>query len=303
MAEIEKYIYLKVAKIFITVVFWLSFVILFILDLMKLLDIHSIEEISFIRLRPAFYSHDMDTVLYFINDTLALCTCIAGFIVWKKMHDYLKKRENKTKLLDMLRVTINLFCFGRILEAFYLIFDTDFNYVQETAFQFYIVMDALGCVILIAIASILFFEGNLIKNSKKTIALLLFLVFCVLLSYIMTVIYAVYPEAFPIGTIISGIIIGIMVIIALIIWTQIFKLKKIPSKNSLVLTLLGFQLIFSLTCIALLLPLGLTVPLIQLGNFYPNRILRVIRLVILLISIITYYPAYIKPSLHPSKNS
>jgi hypothetical protein len=304
MAEIEKYIYLKITKIFITTIFWISFAALFILDLNRLLDIKPFEEISFIRLRLAFYSHDIDTAFYVINNILALCTCIAGYIIWKKMNNYLKKRENKTKLLDMLRVTINLFCYGRFLETIYLIFDTDFNFVQETALQFYIVLDVLGCVILVAIASILFLEGNLIKSSKKAISLLLFLVVCVFLSYLMTVIFAVYPDAFPFGSIISGVFIGFNVIIALIIWTRIFKLKKIPSKNANVLTLLGFQLIFSIICIAIMLPLGLTTSLVYAvpPNIYPNRILRVVRLTILLISIISYYPAYIKPSLRQTKN-
>jgi hypothetical protein len=297
MAQIEKNFNLKFTKIFVIVVFWVSFVVLFILDLVKLLEIHPIEEINFIRLRDSFYAHNIDTWFLIINTTLSSCACIIGIIIFQKMKNYIKKRENQTKLLQMLKATIAIFCVGRFLETIYLIFDTDFQYVQEVVFQFYIVLDVLGCIILITISSILFLEGNIIKNSRNASLLILFLVLCVFLSYIMTIIFTIFPDVFPFGSIISGIFILINIIIALSIWTRIFKLKKIPSKNSSVLTLLGFQLIFSIICIALMIPLALTTPLVYLGNIYPNRILRIIRLSILIISIVSYYPAYIKPSI------
>jgi hypothetical protein len=50
-----------------------------------------------------------------------------------------------------------------------------------------------------------------------------------------------------------------------------------------------------------MIPTGLTFPLVQLGFFLPNRILRLIRLILLLFSIFIYYPAYIKPYIEKFK--
>lgn len=295
MAEIEKYFNLKFTKIFIIIIFVISFIILLILDLIRLLEVYPIDEIIIIKIRDVYFANDVQSVFFYCFMIILGANIIIGIKIQSKFKKILNQRDENSKISKMLKTTVDIFCIARIIEMTYLLFASDFKYVYEVIFQSYITLDVLACVILIMIASILFLDEKKVNNPKIVLYLIAFLISSVFIGYLITVIYAVFPSFFIIGSIIGGAFIVIDVIIAGFILVRIINFRKIPVKNKNIMLFLGFQLIFSIFSIFLMIPLGLTFPLIQEGIFLPNRVLRLIRLIILAISIFTYNPAYIRP--------
>jgi hypothetical protein len=241
MAEIERYFNLKFTKFFIFIVFCISFIILLILDLIRLLEFSSIDEIIILKIRDVYLEIDAQSIFFYCFMVILGCCIIIGLKIQSKFKKILKQRIENSKLSHMLKATVDIFCIARFFEMAYLIFESDFHYVFEVIFQSYITLDVLACVILILIASVLFFDEKKIENPKTVLHLIGFLSSCVFLGYLITVIYAVFPNFFTIGSIIGAFFVVIEVIIAGYIWFRILIFKKIPGNNKTILEILGFR--------------------------------------------------------------
>ena len=135
-------------------------------------------------------------------------------------------------------------------------------------------------------------DNDLIKNPKLSLILIGFLNTVVIVGYIMMMIYGFDPDVFSMAIVLAIVIMVVVAIVALIIVFRIFSLRQKVKDEDGALFSISIIVLLLVLSIFLLIACGLTVN----KNTVANMVFRSLRIGILLLTGILYYPAFILPA-------
>jgi hypothetical protein len=295
MQQFEKLFNLKKLRNTTILMFIGSTIIVFLVNMIQVLEDKALSDINLLYFRDwIFFGEDkILSWLYYFSTILSFICALIFFHVAFQLKKIIKEKENVSNLRQMLLATSLYLGLGHVLEGLYLMLASDFKGAYEVIFQFYILLDTLSIVILMAIAFSIFLADKLMTNSKIAVYNFIFSMFLYFLGFIMMILYGLNPEGFSIGIIITIASLAILSLLAIVIILRIVSLKKKLEEQISALNFIGIQLILMVVSVFLLVGCGLT---IGMDDLTLNRTLRLLRMVVLFLTAISYYPAYINPA-------
>ncbi|MHA1820228.1 MAG: hypothetical protein ACTSU2_09195 [Promethearchaeota archaeon] len=322
--KLEEFFKLKRINVIVLLMFLLSAALVFIFNILPNYDQIKNQSIRILYFESWLFFQDPQNLgIYYYMATILFI--IAGLIFFKDMWDYRKGLYNKRAEVknineggekvgieggpskemgsiseneetlnwkELMYSTPLYLGVGAIFEVIYLLFNSDLRGSWEVMGQFYITLDTLAVVILLYVVSQIFLmESN--ENSPFYQFTIIFLLVVFFFSYVMMLIYGLAPDKFSVGIILAIGLILVVIIFTLVIIVNIGKMmKRIGDEYKRPLLFIALELLFLILSLSALIGCGIT---IFFTDLFLNRFLRVLRAIFILMSAISFRPAYVEP--------
>lgn len=284
---------IKIVTVLMTL---LTTVIVLIVNIYTLHQSSTLEGARLLYIRDwAFFADDngwIVSVLFYAGFVMAI---IGGFLFLKvrvNLKEIETSKSGPQQMRKLLSTTTSFMSIGLFIEGLYILFKSDFKGAYEVIFQLSTPYNTFVMVIFIVIVISIFMDNDLIKNPKLSLILIGFLNTVVIVGYIMMMIYGFDPDAFSMAIVLAIAIMVVVGIVALIIVFRIFSLRQKVKDEDGALFSISIIVLLLVLSIFLLIACGLTVN----KNTVANMVFRSLRIGILLLTGILYYPAFILPA-------
>ncbi len=283
-------------NIFIVLAFVGTFVIVVVLDLMDFVVDSPGDS-------PVIWRVDRN-IINWTDDgpakmTASIVSCVAAatFFVGGSKYNTIRKQKQDKHLATQIYLSLVYFGIARLFEAFFILSDSDLRGIVFSVGKYYIMLDLLGAIMFVLVASEVFLQTEFPETSKFPTFLKVILVVSVLIA-----LNALFLEYAPneIENVLDWCVIGASIVIFLIIGiiliaicSKILRLyvRIAGQENRGAILIIGVQLV--LFIISMFVLIYLEVGVGDATDYY----LRAARCGLLFVVALLYVPAFITPSM------
>jgi hypothetical protein len=235
--------------------------------------------------------------------TITSCVAAVAFFIMGRGYNAIRKQKQDKQLATQIYLSLVYLGTARLFEAFFIISDSSLRGLVFSVGKFYIVLDMLGVIMFVLVASEVFLQTDFPADSTFPIFLRRFLFVCIAIA-----LCALFLEYAPAGiekildwsvvgaSIIVLLIIGIVLIVICIKILRLY-IRFTENENRGAILVIGIQLVLFIVSMFLLIYLEIGAG--DAADYY----LRSSRGGLLLVVAVLYFPAFINPSLKKKKEA